>query len=562
MAKTVISQPQSEHMGIGTALARTRLRVPPNQREYAWEEEHVQDLFQDLARAIDQNKTSYFLGTIVLTAGQGDTKEVADGQQRLATITILLCGIRDRYRSSGDEKRATAIEQKFLWEIDLATANTVPRLTLNVDDNTFFQAHVLRKERAGPVRVSHKRIEKAVELAERHIESILAQHGSDYHKTILLKWTEFIENHAHVILLSVPDDLNAFVMFETLNDRGLKTSQADLVKNYLFREADNRLSEAQNKWSQMKGVLESLDDEDIIISYLRHLLLAKYEPTRTREVFERVEKLTAGERGVMAFLDDLANTAADYVAIQSPDHAKWNEYDTSIRSALRTLQTLGVVVVRPLLLSVVQAFQPQDAVKATKLILSWSVRFLIVGGGRSGSVEEKYSELAVEVTKKRIATVDDMARNAEQFVPSDVVFEAGFASATVSQARLARYYLRALEVTSNGTPDLEVLPNEDESIVNLEHVLPEKPEDNWPSIDPELQRALYRRIGNMCLLRARVNSDLKSGGFQKKKQAYADSKFQLTREVANHADWGQDEINQRQKKLASLAVKTWPLNVY
>ena len=78
-----------EHVGIGTALSRNRLSVPPNQREYSWEEEHVQDLFHDLAGAIDSNKPSYFLGTIVLTRGPGGTFEVADGQQRLATTTIF-----------------------------------------------------------------------------------------------------------------------------------------------------------------------------------------------------------------------------------------------------------------------------------------------------------------------------------------------------------------------------------------------------------------------------------------------------------------------------------------
>lgn len=69
-----------EQLGIGTAIARNRLAVPLNQREYSWEESHVVDLFQDIANAIDSAKPSYFLGTIVLSTGEGGTFEVADGQ--------------------------------------------------------------------------------------------------------------------------------------------------------------------------------------------------------------------------------------------------------------------------------------------------------------------------------------------------------------------------------------------------------------------------------------------------------------------------------------------------
>ena len=62
-----------------------------------------------------------------------------------------------------------------------------------------------------------------------------------------------VEHSATVILLKVPNDVNAYKMFETLNDRGLRTSQADLVKNYLFGQSGSRLGEAQQKWALMSG---------------------------------------------------------------------------------------------------------------------------------------------------------------------------------------------------------------------------------------------------------------------------------------------------------------------
>jgi len=105
-----------DHIGIGTALLRHRFVVPLNQREYSWEQEHVLDLFHDLAKAINEAKSSYFLGTIVLTPGHGGVTEVADGQQRLATTTILLGAIRDYFHSRNEELLVTSLEQ-FLFDI-------------------------------------------------------------------------------------------------------------------------------------------------------------------------------------------------------------------------------------------------------------------------------------------------------------------------------------------------------------------------------------------------------------------------------------------------------------
>ena len=62
---------------------------------------------------------------------------------------------------------------------------------------------------------------------------------------------QFIKDEAKIILLTVPDHFNTFVMFETLNDRGLRSSQADLLKNYLLSQAGERVVEAQQKWAQM-----------------------------------------------------------------------------------------------------------------------------------------------------------------------------------------------------------------------------------------------------------------------------------------------------------------------
>src|ERR1019366_2956481 len=131
-----------EHKGVGAVLAHNRVVVPLNQREYSWEEEHVRELLHDFANAIANNRATYFLGTIVLTRGEGDVPEVSDGQQRLATTTIPLAANRDYFFRNKDAKRAASIENEYLKTTDIETTETVPKLRLNVDDNEFFTKYI------------------------------------------------------------------------------------------------------------------------------------------------------------------------------------------------------------------------------------------------------------------------------------------------------------------------------------------------------------------------------------------------------------------------------------
>src|SRR6266567_4555829 len=119
------------HTGIGNVVRTERLAVPLNQREYAWLKEHVLALFHDLSKAINNNKPEYFLGTLVLTRGKNGVPKVTDGQQRLATVTILLAAIRDYFSERGDTMIVTSIENDFLKTIVRDTKSYQPKLTLN-----------------------------------------------------------------------------------------------------------------------------------------------------------------------------------------------------------------------------------------------------------------------------------------------------------------------------------------------------------------------------------------------------------------------------------------------
>ena len=556
-----------EHKGIGEVLAQNRLAVPLNQREYSWEEEHVGDLLSDFTNAIAGNKSTYFLGTIVLTRRDTEVPEVSDGQQRLATTTILLAAIRDYLFRAGDEIRASSIEQTYLKTTDIKTTEIVPKLRLNVDDNEFFTRCILPSpdssdRKIQPTKASHRRIKAAAEIATKHVQNILEPYRKEAIKTSrLIEWIEFLRDGAEVIVLRVPDHWNAFVMFETLNDRGLRTSQADLLKNYLLSQAGDRINEAQQRWAQMTGALESIGEGDLTVTYLHHLLITKQGPTKEREVFDRVKQTVNSPNRALEFLDELAEGANDYAALFNPDNKKWNQYGRSTRKHISTMnRDLRVEQIRPLMLAVARHFSVKEAKLAFRLFVFWSVRFLIVGG-RGGLLDRNYAQRAQEIGTGQTKTAKQLLGAMKDIIPSDALFETAFSEARVSKAFLARYYLRALELKRRGDLEPEFVPSDEEEVVNLEHVLPENPEGLWPGIDPETAAATYKRIGNMVILQVKKNSMIGNSPFSVKAKVLQKSGYRLTSEVASYKSWGVPEINDRQGKLAKLAVDTWPITI-
>ena len=226
-----ISKLEIELDGIGHAISDNKLSVPLYQRSYAWEESHVTDLYDDLFTSIRNSEDEYFIGSVVISAGK-DRDEVVDGQQRIATISILLSAIRDYFIESGDIDRATDLQSGYLSSRDRRTQEVIPNLRLNNSDNNFFYNKIILQPVSNdePSRASHDRILAAYKIAKDKIKSYASTVNNPTES--LLDLCDFIDEHLKIILVKVPNHANAFTIFETLNDRGLTLAISDLLKNY------------------------------------------------------------------------------------------------------------------------------------------------------------------------------------------------------------------------------------------------------------------------------------------------------------------------------------------
>lgn len=553
--------------GIADALRQHTLSVPLNQRSYRWSEDKVQTLIEDLTKAFNAGEHIYFLGTIVLTYGDGGRLEVADGQQRLATTSILIAAIRDYLRSINDSKSADKYQEDYLLEYDPSLEDYNTKLHLNYEDHDYFLETILRPEEErktykGMTFLSHDRLDDAAKLAKDHIANMVAMFTQVQQKRArIIDWMNFLHKNARVILITVPGNIgNAFKMFETLNARGMEASQTDILKNYLFDKGKGKLGELHTHWISMLSTIEQFGEDDLLKKYIRHFWITHHGPTTERELGDKIENEIRSERQALDTVAALDSFSKEYAAILAPrEDPRWNEFTPDTRDCIHYITSdLNVEQILPLLMAITRYFSIHEAQKAFQLCLSYSVRFLIAGRGGGGVLDKHYGKRAMEISRGEIRNAKNLSEKMIGVVPSDEEFKVAFSAASVRRANLARYYLRAIDLYQKGEPHPQLLVNEDPDAVNIEHILPINPSDGW-KIPRDVAEAYHKKLGNMVLLSSPDNVKIGNKVFDEKKKVYKESLIISTRWVSDYTDWGTEQIKERQEKLAELAPLVWPI---
>jgi hypothetical protein len=550
--------------GIGHLLADRYIIVPPYQRAYSWSDEQIEELLRDLSDAMRNKEAEYFLGTVVLTKHQAGQNAVIDGQQRLATISTLICAIRNHFYAIGDAERADELHRDYLAKKELRGLSETPHLKLMASDNAFYESYVLPKPSLTAKAKTNKsgiasnvRLETALRMCTEHVCTL----AKTTHEpaTVLLDWIEYLNDKAKVIVVEVNDEAAAYTIFEVLNDRGLELSVSDLLKNFIFRVAGDKIDEAQAHWSMMVGILEgSGAEEKALKHFIRHAWASRNGVTREKDLYDKIRLHVTGKQRAVTFAKDLSELALVYVALDNPNDDLWKEYGPLVREAVEALQILKATQIRPLLLAIVACFDSKEVRRALPMLVCWTVRFMVVGKLGSGPLEQGYADRALDVSNSKITTALQLFEASKGFLSSDVEFEEAFAVARVSVQQLARFYLRVLEKQSASAGD-ELVVNPNVNAVNLEHVMPQKRAPHWIGISSEQHHNYVKRLGNMALLDRDLNEKIGNLPFADKARLLSKSKISMTREIASATTWGPSAIDKRQRQMAKLAVKVWPL---
>lgn len=462
--------------------------------------------------------------------------------------------------SQDEEDRANDIQTTYLSTFDRREKENVPRLILNEEDDPFFRDCIVNDEDAEPTRESHDRLLDAYNSLRDKLENDFAAHGQRGEDR-LLGWLDFVDGAASVITVEVPTEADAFVAFETLNTRGAELTIGDLLKNYLFMRAGSRLDTVKTSWVSTLTGLDISAENEVFVNFLRHHWSSKHGAVRERDLYRSIREHITTSTQAVSYSKEMVDAARYYAALASPTHDYWSEqgFTTTTHHNVETLNRLELEQNRPLLLAVMQHFTKKEMKKTLHAIVNWSVRGIVVGGIGGGRTERAYCDAAVKVRAGKIKTTAALLKELSPIVPDDRTFKEAFVSTRQTKSRISRYLLLALERAERGEKEPELVPNENEDEVNLEHILPRNAKKaEWPSFTPEEVPVWAQRIGNHCLLKKSENAAIGNKPWKDKKPVLSSSSLKLTKLAGRRANWTSKEISSRQEKLADLAVKAWP----
>lgn len=566
----------SEMLGNDTVT----LVIPAFQRTYSWSRNQIDELLSDLYEYDqhwlddDYKAEPYFLGAIVTAKDS-----VLDGQQRLATVSLLLAILGERLRAANQN---TAAIDKCLSSQELGGPPTL-KLRLQEDDRfayeqllasptaaadesspvpTSLQAKDLRAFKKHPLVVAARQLISALDSAGgRSGTGLLADaHARGFdQKAGLLRLAQRLLYGVWFVLIGASDESAAFRLFETLNDRGLDLSAADLVKNKLLERSGAYRPEVEETW---KDVVESVRPE--MVDFLRHYWVAFHSLVRHeqlyREIRKHIESLTPEQ--IRDFANSLSSSANTYRSLMVPRLGPW---DPATATTLERLLAYRARSCRPALLVAAKAGEERlrSIASAAEVV---SVRHTLVGDRNRNVIERTYYDLATALREKGAAA--DVVGILGKIVPTDEEFRKDFREADVPTATAGwrEILARLNDEHYVGTGETRIA---DSSKVHIEHLLPLKPsatalaESGFKPEDAAEAGLAARRIGNLTLLAGRKNQAASNQEFSKKQPILKTSKIAMNVEIAQKADgsdrpkWDLSAINERADRLADAAVKIW-----
>ena len=248
--------------------SKTIYKIPKYQREYTWGVNEWNQLFDDII----SNEEGYFLGSYICvsTRTMGTPElELIDGQQRFTTISILLAAIYSRLNKNreklDEDEISTLINIKKELTYNVEKGIYKPKLLLqvqnsNLDDylSLLYENEIISDKIKKPNNAGNRRIYKAFKYFNKCIDEYINEnlHEKNNEISLLLEIKDKF-NEAIIVGIEVDSHKDAYMLFESLNNRGIPLSAVDLIKNTLISssESSNKSDECYEEWKTALGYL-------------------------------------------------------------------------------------------------------------------------------------------------------------------------------------------------------------------------------------------------------------------------------------------------------------------
>ncbi|MBF9131349.1 DUF262 domain-containing protein [Plantactinospora sp. S1510] len=541
-------------------------QMPLYQRTYSWTTEQFERLWEDILKMVEDRAAgasgTHFIGSVVLAPspanGPAGVQEflVVDGQQRLTTLSLLLCAIRDHRAAHEHPEHRDRIDQQYLinkWKPEQHRSKLVPTQA----DRAAYLACLDATPQAGG--------SDQVGAAYRFFAAQLAAADDPDDPLDIERIEDAVISGLGLVSVTAQPGDNVYRIFESLNNTGRKLTQADLLRNYLFMRLPTRGEAVYHSlWLPLQKKLTSNELEllfwlDLVQRDARVKQTDIYSGQRDRLNRMRSEEEIEAEVRRFSRLGALLGT------ILHPGE----EQDLGVRRRLARLSAWGTTTVYPLLLHLLDRREQQTATSAQiasamLYVESFFVRRLVIGRATANInrillsvVTEMSEELPVDeavraylsVGRKHYAT-DSSVRNAVPSMPY-------YLNGRPHQRNLVLQWLEE----SYGSKEPVALDS-----LTVEHVMPQTATTEWrqmlgSDLGPEenfaeAHEALVHTLGNLTL--TGYNSELSNSSFAVKRVKLAKSGIALNQEIATQDRWGRVEIHARAGSLADRIISIWP----
>ncbi len=573
--------------------------VPDFQREYVWKRDQVEKLLQDVQDEFYNDEgqlvedREYFLGSIVVCKGPDDAFQLIDGQQRMTTIFLILCAIRDVLR----ELKDSPIDPLNRQLSDVAVndeGDTVLRHRLELlyeDSRGVLKTIIEKPEELERLKASTLSVQRIC-AAYQDIKEFLAVNFDSKPKNLRKFYAAFTKR-VKLIRIKTPSLTNALKVFETINDRGVGLDAMDLLKNLLFMKTDSKdYGKLKDRWKKLVNTLDSCHEKPL--RFLRYYIMSHYvvdahRPPREDDIYDWFVK-NATECGLekkpMGFLDGLIACAEAWAnfAISRDPAGRPNPY-------LKNLTFVsGAARQHYILLLAGRHLEPELFSKLCRSIENLFFCYIITREPTK-MFERNFASWSIELRaasdakaldkfiKERLEK--DMAAHSDRF---------DFAFLELSQSKIQQYRIKYIlarltqyiEHQAWDNPADESAEKYLDSSVNIEHILPQTPTQKVKeAFDKSAQYDEYvERLGNLTLLENTINTSVSNGAFEQKTPGYKQSSFLLTKALAEKPQvgvdtrlnravkdllsfkvWNAKAVEDRQKMLGKLARQVWNMPV-
>lgn len=544
--------------------------VPIFQRNYSWQKSQYEQLWFDILRASKfKEKQNHFIGSIVYIdmgtpAGRPQQLLLIDGQQRLTTISILLCAIKDYVQKFNLETKLinlAKIKNQFLYNSDEIDEDRY-KLLLNVQDKETYIK--LIDNTIFTVNKPATNIIKCYEFFYERIEDFIKEYG------------QIDEIYAGIFKLSLvsisldKDSDNPQMIFESMNSTGKDLSQTDLLRNYLLMdltpEKQTRLYKTY--WKPM----EELFGEDIYKNdvnkfdyFIRDFLTLKSDTgyiCKINNVYENFKRYYLDNNcEKFAVLKDLFTYAKYYACIDL-----LQEKDDELKLYWQEFKKLDSHVVYPFLLKLYDDYSRQILIKEDfKKILQVVISYLwrrAICEIPTNSLSKTFATLYQAVDKDDYVNSVIKAfvfKSSYKRFPSDYEVREKLQTKDIYHFRLRKYLLEALENYYHKEPiDLNT------ANYTIEHIMPQNIEHNlsWQQMlgeDWQEVHSLYlHSLGNLTI--TGYNAEMSNKSFVEKvngESGFKHSHLKLNDSIAQCDVWNKKAIQRRTNILTDIILKIW-----